>query len=45
MPQQRNPIGKIIEALKEGLSDVMDQLAPEPDRIPIPVSDEPRRRR
>ena len=45
MSQPRGPIGKLIDALKEGVSEVMGQLAPQPDVIPIPVRDDPRRRR
>lgn len=45
MAQSRGPIGKLIDALKEGLSETLDQLAPQPDRIPVPVRDEPRPRR
>lgn len=45
MSRPRGPIGKLIDALKEGLSEVIGQLAPQPDAIPIPVRDDPRRRR
>ncbi|UWQ22939.1 hypothetical protein [Jannaschia sp. W003] len=45
MAKTRGPIETLIDALKEGLNEVMGQLAPQPDRIPIPVRDDPRRRR
>ena len=39
MAGKRGPIGKLIEALKDGVSDALDQLAPQPDAVPIPVRD------
>lgn len=45
MSQPRGPIGKLIDALKDGISEVLGQLAPEPERIPIPVRDDTRPRR
>lgn len=44
MAARRGPIGKLIDALKDGLAEVIGQLAPRPDAIPVPVRDDPRRR-
>ena len=40
---KQGPIGKLIEELKDRITDVIGALAPEPDAIPIPVRDDPRR--
>lgn len=44
MATRRGPIRKTIDALKEGLAEAIGQLAPQPDPLPIPVRDDPRRR-
>ena len=45
MAKSSDTIGKLIEGLKDRLNEVIGQLAPQPDRIPIPVRDDPRRPR
>lgn len=42
MAETRSSAGKLIEQLKDKLSDVLDALAPQPDAIPIPVKNDPR---
>ncbi|KIT16501.1 hypothetical protein jaqu_17290 [Jannaschia aquimarina] len=37
MAGKRGPIAKMIDAIKDGVSDVLDSISPEPERIPIPV--------
>ncbi|MEM7641294.1 MAG: hypothetical protein AAF366_02060 [Pseudomonadota bacterium] len=45
MAETRSPAGKLIEQLKDKLSEVLGALAPQPDAIPIPVRNDPRRPR
>ncbi|PWJ21220.1 hypothetical protein [Jannaschia seohaensis] len=45
MPKTRGPLAKLTDILKDKLAEVMGALAPQPDVIPIPVRDDPRRRR
>ena len=40
MANARGPIGKLIEALTDGLAEVIGQLAPRPDAIPVPIRDD-----
>lgn len=44
MTDKRGPFGKLIDAVRDGVADVIGQLAPQPDAVPIPVRDDPRRR-
>ena len=44
MAGRRGTVGKLLDSIKEGLADVIGQLAPQPDAVPIPVRDDPRRR-
>ncbi|WP_179378679.1 hypothetical protein [Jannaschia marina] len=37
MASRKPTLGKLIDAVTDRLSDLLGALAPEPDRIPIPV--------
>ncbi|MFO6464372.1 hypothetical protein ACK8OR_08270 [Jannaschia sp. KMU-145] len=43
MADSRGTIGKLADTLKDKLSEVLGALAPQPDAIPIPVRNDPRR--
>ena len=44
MTGRRGPFEKLIDTLKDGLAEVLGELAPRPDLVPIPIRDDPRRR-
>lgn len=45
MANKRGTIGKVVDAVTDRLSDLLDSLAPQPEAVPIPVrTDDPRRR-
>lgn len=44
MAGRRDGLGKLIDAIKDKLSEALGALAPQPDAIPIPVRTDPRRR-
>jgi hypothetical protein len=44
MASTRGPLDRLADLVKDKLSDVLGALAPQPDAVPIPVRDEPRRR-
>ena len=44
MAKRRGPLGKLIDAIRDGVTDALGVLAPQPDAVPIPVRDDPRRR-
>lgn len=45
MADKRGPFDRLADAVKDALADVLGALAPQPDAIPIPVRDDPRRPR
>lgn len=45
MADRRNLLDKLIDAAKDKLSEVLGQLAPQPDAIPVPIRPDRRRRR
>lgn len=45
MADRRSPLDKLADAVKDKLSEVLGQFAPQPDAIPIPVRPDPRRDR
>lgn len=45
MADTRSPAQSLIDQLKDKLTEVLGALAPQPDVIPIPVRDDPRRPR
>ncbi|MEM9796118.1 MAG: hypothetical protein AAF919_06495 [Pseudomonadota bacterium] len=45
MSERHGLVGKLTDLLKGKLTDLVGALAPEPDAIPIPVRDDPRRGR
>ncbi len=40
----RSTIEKLADKVRDALSDALGALAPQPEAIPIPIRDEPRRR-
>ncbi|MCK0167727.1 hypothetical protein MWU52_09235 [Jannaschia sp. S6380] len=44
MADRKGILGKLTDAAKDRLSDLLGALAPQPDAIPIPVRDRPHRR-
>ena len=44
MAKRRGPLGRLIDAIRDGVTDALGALAPQPDPIPIPVRSDPRRR-
>jgi hypothetical protein len=45
MTEKRDTFGKLADLLRDKLAEVMGAPSPETDAIPIPVRDDPRRRR
>jgi hypothetical protein len=46
MADARGTAGRLIDQIKDKLSEVLGALAPEPDAIPVPIrDDDPRRHR
>jgi hypothetical protein len=44
MASNRGPLDRLADLVRDKLSDLLGALAPQPDAIPIPVRDDPRRR-
>lgn len=45
MAAQRDPISRLADKVRDAVSDLLGALAPQPDPIPVPVRDGPRRTR
>jgi hypothetical protein len=45
MADNRGPLDRLADVVKDKLSDILGALAPQPDAIPIPVRNDPNRLR
>lgn len=42
MADKRGTLGKLADVVKDKLAEILGDLAPQPDAIPIPVRNDPR---